>query len=126
MVVEACVGADVGFIHAKSEGLEGARSTTKRLWQTTAAFRGLFAINDKWFVSASIAAVFALGPASFVYQRNNGRAEKSINRRTCRSRAPSAWRGGSGDRSENLALPYIHGCAAGSRYPRASTQIVIF
>jgi hypothetical protein len=76
VVVEACVGADVGFVHAKSEGLEGARSTTKRLWQTTAVFRGLFAVNDKWFVTASIAAVFALEPVSFVYQRNNGSTEQ--------------------------------------------------
>jgi hypothetical protein len=76
MIVEACAGADVGFVHAKSEGLEGARSTTKRLWQATAAFRGLFAINDKWFVTASIGAVFALGPVSFVYQRNNGSTEE--------------------------------------------------
>ena len=76
VVLEACVGADVGFVHAKSEGLVGARSTTKRLWQTTVAFRGLFAINDKWFVAASIAAGFALGPVSFVYRRNNGSTEE--------------------------------------------------
>ena len=126
VVVEACVGADVGFVHAKSEGLEGPRSTTKRLWQTTAAFRGLFAINDKWFVTASIARSVRARTGQFRLS-----AQQRFDRRDPSTGGPVARgrpRCGEEDSVSDQKIPPFPTYIGVQRFaiPRASAQIVIF
>ncbi len=70
-----CAGADLGALHAKSEGLEESTETTQFFGQADLAFRGALALGGGFLGTLGVGVVFPTKTDRFVYRQDGEKTE---------------------------------------------------
>jgi hypothetical protein len=75
VTVRFCAGADLGALHARSEGLEEANETTEFFGQADLMFRGALALGNGFLGTLSVGAVLPTKVDRFVYRQDGEKTE---------------------------------------------------